>query len=134
MQKDVTTAGGTRILIFGTTCSLQVLGIGSAWLSDGTFKVVPQIFPQLYTIHSYVDGAWTPGVYALLSSKQKEAYIELLSEVVRLICSETNMQPNPIFILSDFELGFMKAAAEVFPSAEVCGCLFHFGQMILRRA
>ena len=134
LQKDVTTAAGTRILIFGTTCSLQVLGIGSAWLFDGTFKVVPQIFTQLYTIHSYVDGAWTPGVYALLSSKQKEAYIELLSEVVRLICSETNMQPNPTFLLSDFELGFMKAAAEVFPSAEVRGCLFHFGQMIWRRA
>ena len=72
LQKNITTKSGTEILIFATTSSLQVLGIGSGWLADGTFKVVPSMFTQLYTTHSFVDGVRTPGVYALLSSKQKK--------------------------------------------------------------
>ena len=108
LQKNITTKSGTKILIFATTSSLQVLGIGSGWLADGTFKVVLSMFTQLYTIRSFVDGVWTPGVYALQSSKQKETYEELLGLVVELIQVELNKTPSPNYVLSDFELSFMK--------------------------
>ena len=107
-QKNITTKSGTKILIFATTSSLQVLGIGSGWLADGTFKVVPSVFTQLYTIHSFVDGVWTSEVYALLSSKQKETYEELLGLVVELIQVELNKTPSPQSCKSGwaFRVGF----------------------------
>ena len=108
LQKNITTKSETKILIFATTSSLQVLGIGLGWLADGTFKVVPSIITQLYTIHSFVDEVWTPRVYALLSSKQKETYEELLGLVVELIQAELNKTPSPNYVLSDFDLSFMK--------------------------
>lgn len=41
----------TRIIIFGTTENLKFLGKCASWFMDGTFKVTPQFFTQLYTIH-----------------------------------------------------------------------------------
>ena len=133
LPKNMTTKSGTKILIFATTSSLQVLGIGSRWLGDGTLKVVPSMFTQLYTIHSFVERVWTPGVYSLLSSKQKETYEELLGLAVELIQVELNKTPSPNYVLSDFELSFMKAVKKVFPNTQIFGCLFHFGQVVWRR-
>jgi hypothetical protein len=42
--------GGDRLLIFGDRELLGVLGRAELWISDGTFKVVPGIFFQLYSI------------------------------------------------------------------------------------
>ena len=132
LLKDVKTLTGSRILIFGTS-SLEVLSLGSGWLSDGTFKAVPSIFTQLYTLHSFLDGAWTPRIYALLSDKHKATYAELLCYVIDLIEENFNLPPSPEFFLSDFQIGFMNAAQSVFPKASIFGCLFHFGQMVWRR-
>ena len=41
-----------RIFIFGTNQSLQLLLQSQNWFVDGTFKVCPQIFFQIYTIYS----------------------------------------------------------------------------------
>ena len=40
-----------RLLIFGTHQMLNLLRDTSNWYADGTFKVVPIQFYQLYTIH-----------------------------------------------------------------------------------
>ena len=79
-------------MIFGTS-SLEVLSLGSGWLSDGTFKAVPSIFTQLYTLHSFLDGAWTPRIYALLSDKHIATYVKLLCHVIDLI-AEAEAQPH----------------------------------------
>ena len=91
------------------------------------------MFTQLYTIHSFVDGVWTPGVYALLSSKQKETYEDLLGLVVELIEVELNKTPLPNYVLSDFELSFTKAVKKLFPNTQIFGCSFHLDQMMRRR-
>lgn len=41
----------TRTIIFGTMENLKFLAQCTAWFMDGTFKVAPQFFTQLYTIH-----------------------------------------------------------------------------------
>src|SRR5271163_4389021 len=43
--------GEDRILLFGCHQLLDGLAHASFWLADGTFKVVPSLFFQLYTIH-----------------------------------------------------------------------------------
>ncbi|KAG5889203.1 hypothetical protein JTB14_033281 [Gonioctena quinquepunctata] len=45
-----------RILIFGHEQLSYLLLTHQNWLADGTFKVVPEIFFQLYTIHVQLDG------------------------------------------------------------------------------
>ena len=48
-------AANDRILIFSTRRNLQLLSRSEHWYADGTFKVVPSIFTQLYTIHAFIE-------------------------------------------------------------------------------
>ena len=51
MQYD-SGAEENRILIFGTEESKKVLELSENWQADGTFKVTPPIFAQVYSIHA----------------------------------------------------------------------------------
>lgn len=42
----------TRTIIFGTKANLKFLAKCPEWFMDGTFKVAPKFFNQLYTIHA----------------------------------------------------------------------------------
>jgi len=45
------------------------------WLADGTFKVVPSMFFQLYTIHfAFGNGVRPAAIYFLLSDKSAATY------------------------------------------------------------
>ena len=72
-----------RILIFGDATMKNLLNLSNTWLVDGTFKVSPEIFYQIYTIHVELNGFAPPCVYVLLPNKTEKTYnrmIELLSE------------------------------------------------------
>ena len=43
--------GAGKILLFVTDENLRILSEAEFWLCDGTFKTVPHIMMQLYTIH-----------------------------------------------------------------------------------
>ncbi|QQP38549.1 Uncharacterized protein FKW44_019154 [Caligus rogercresseyi] len=58
-----------RMLIFATDHCLNLLESSQNWFCDGTFKVVPTIFFQLFTIHAKVRDFVIPCVYALLPNK-----------------------------------------------------------------
>ena len=45
-----------RIFIFASQGALQFLADSEHWYADGTFKVYPEIFFQMYTIHGLRDG------------------------------------------------------------------------------
>ena len=49
-----------HFLIFTTRQNLQLLKESKNWFSDGTFKIVPSIFQQLYTIHGLKNDAIFP--------------------------------------------------------------------------
>ncbi|KRZ64700.1 hypothetical protein T08_6073, partial [Trichinella sp. T8] len=44
------------------------------WGMDGTFKVVPQWYQQLFTIHAFVAGKLVPAVYCLSTCKDIGRY------------------------------------------------------------
>ena len=54
-----------RMLVFSTEENLTVLASCKHYFMDGTFKTVPVIFDQLYTIHGIKNGYGIPLVYAL---------------------------------------------------------------------
>ena len=41
-----------RIIVFGSSTMLDQLARSDTWLMDGTFKMAPSLFYQLYTIHA----------------------------------------------------------------------------------
>ena len=61
--------------------NLHLMRKADRWAGDGTFRVSPKLFTQLYTIHSYVQGFTVPCIFALLPDKLKETYKCLFSRV-----------------------------------------------------
>ena len=118
----------SRILMFSTLSNLDLLQQHDHWFIDGTFKVSPTIFFQLFTIHALIDASATPLVYVLMPNKSEDDYTRVLRKLKEL-------QPalNPASILSDFEKASQNACAAVFPRAQIVGCLFHLGQNIWRK-
>ncbi|CAJ0873244.1 6311_t:CDS:2 [Entrophospora sp. SA101] len=72
---------------------------------DDTFKTVPTLFRQLYTIHTCVG--------------------DLID-----FSNEQDIHLQPQFILTDFEQAAINASCIKFPSAQNKGCLFHLAQSV----
>ncbi|KAF0759418.1 Uncharacterized protein FWK35_00014072, partial [Aphis craccivora] len=98
------------------------------WFGDGTFKSVPSIFSQLYTIHCYTRSLVIPLVYILMTSRTKEVYAEVLRQLLVL---KPDLNPKSIKI--DFEQSFVSAFKQIFPNVHISGCFFHFGQCVWRK-
>ena len=63
----------------------DVLARPKLWLGDGTSKVVPSIFFQLYTIHFELSpGRNLAAIYCLVQKKTQIAYDRTLDEVKRI--------------------------------------------------
>ena len=62
------------------------LGRSQIWLADGTFKVVPTLLFQLYSIHFAFGAGINPAaVYCLLPNKQQATYSRALTQLKRLV-------------------------------------------------
>ena len=107
---------------------MQLLQSSKDWFGDGTFKVAPSLFYQLYTIHVLDSSKIIPCVYAFLPNKQKVTYLHLFQELVNI-----NPRCDPKSFLIDFEEAARQAIEETFPNITVKGCFFHFSQSIYRR-
>lgn len=121
--------GEDRMIIMASDTLLDGLGMADVWLADGTFKVVPGLFFQLYSIHfSFGAGINPAAVHCLLVNKTAETYARVLHELRALI-------PNaaPKTILVDFEKAAINAFQAAYPQARVTGCYFHLCQSILRK-
>ncbi len=131
-----------RVIVFATRKNVEVLRRSEIWFVDGTFRVCPSIFTQLFT----VIGVWkrttpnglgeetpVPLVYALLEGKHEEEYVRAL-QVVRDAVNRFRIQPcTPLKIMSDFEKAILNACNEIFPAVPTTGCFFHLGQAIYRK-
>lgn len=121
--------GQDRLLLFGDPDLLRAMGRADLWIADGTFKVVPTLFYQLYSIHFESAGGLNPaGVYCLLCNKTRATYDRFLNALKVLIPSAA-----PSRILLDFEAAAMNAFREAYPNAQVTGCYFHLCQCIIRK-
>lgn len=73
--------GEDKILVFSTVSNIQKLSQSIFWIIDGTFKTVPTIFTQLYTIHAQVgygdNSRVLPLVYVLMTSKREQCYSQM---------------------------------------------------------
>lgn len=118
----------SRILVFGSPVLLNVISEYPHWFVDGTFKVSPTVFYQLFTIHALVQDSVVPCIFALLPDKSHETYVRLW----RGIIDNVDQTLDPQSVLSDFELASVQAIRDTFPNAAVKGCFFHLGQSLWR--
>lgn len=121
-----------KIMLFSTDENLANLSASEVIFLDGTFKVAPPFFTQMYTVHiKYLD-QMIPVVYALLPSKSQEVYLRLFSLITRL-CHQRLLPFQPRRVQTDFEMAAIQAARVSFPMADIKGCFFHFTQAVWRK-
>ena len=124
--------GEDRMIIFASNDGLGILGECEEILIDGTFKITPLIFSQLYTIHGVHRNAVFPLVFALLSNKQQQSYQKLIDEL-RVLCPSW----NPKSIMVDFEKAAINAFERTFTTTtntiSISGCFFHLQKSIQRK-
>ena len=94
---------------------------------DGTFKVVPEIFFQLFAIHGLYRGHVIPVAFILLPSKSQQIYQKMTNEILQIVPA---WQPQRVMM--DFEKAMINAFKHTFRTVEHSGCYFHFSQNILR--
>lgn len=117
-----------RMLIFSTETNLRALTTTGHWFADGTFKVAPELFYQVFTIHALVDNNIMPCVYALLPNKNEDTYYELFNQLLQL---KPTLHPRSMMF--DFEVASRNALLRVFPDVDIKGCFFHLAQCVYRR-
>lgn len=63
-----------RLLVFASESAVQDIASYRHWSCDGTYKIVPEQWFQLFCIHVQVEGSSFPQVFALLPNKTKKTY------------------------------------------------------------
>lgn len=114
-----------RFIVFMTQKNLNYLSSCEQWLGDGTFKSVPGIFNQLYSIHGYKEGKLLPLVYMLASDKPQRTYVNFLKILLQHL---PNFTPNPMMV--DFEEAFIGAFKKIYTGVPSSRCYFHYNQYI----
>ena len=113
-----------RILVLGERELLMKLGSRASgepliWFGDGTFKVVPELFFQLYTVHTKIGVNYPPCIYFLLPDKTENTYrrmVDILKELLPDII--------PDIILLDFEKAAHNAFQSGYIDSDISGCFF----------
>ena len=105
-----------RLIIFATNDANRLLATNLHWFIDGTFKVCPEIFFQIYTIHVLINHQTFPCVFDLLPNKTEATYNRFLTEVLNAV---RNIGNEPEDILLNFERAAMNAITKKLNQVEV---------------
>ena len=119
--------GEDRILIFASNEQLGIPQSGLHFMSDGTFNVVPEVFHQLYIIHTVYRDHVVPVCYGLLRRKDGATYERLFNKILKFAPEQTSES-----MMIDYEKACVDAYHSVFPNAELSGCYFHLKQNLHR--
>ncbi|CAF1353075.1 unnamed protein product, partial [Rotaria sp. Silwood1] len=103
------------------------------WLFiDGTFKIVPALFAQLVCIVGIFEGQVVTLCYALVDSKHTDVYRAIIRSLKEEAIKRGNVL-NPNYVMTDFEVGLIKAISAEFPTTtHHVGCFFHHTQSVYR--
>lgn len=115
-------------VIFASRKQLDLFQSASGLFFDGTFKVVPTLFLQLFTLFVPCVEFAFPAMFVLMSRKTQALYTAVFQKVQELV-----PQFSPTFAMSDFEEASTAAFRQVFGPVNILGCWFHFAQAIIKR-
>ena len=95
-------------VVFTTKSNLVTLCNADVITMDGTFRVCPKFFHQLYTIHGYLNEHYIPLVHCLLSHKAMATYVRMLN-TIQSNCAAINLCFSPQDAVVDFEISMLAA-------------------------
>lgn len=121
-----------KMIIFGTVQNLRLLCEAETIFMDGTFKVTPEMFSQVYSIHVMKMGIMVPVCVALLPQKNHETYSRFFHLLLE-VAVRYGFRFDPRIVCIDFESAVIATITEMFPNARIRGCLFHYSQAIWRK-
>ncbi|KRZ60466.1 hypothetical protein T02_12438 [Trichinella nativa] len=73
-------SASSHILVLATGSNIRLMATRRTWALDGTFKVVPQWYQQLFTIYAFFAGKLVPAIYCLCTDKDIATYGFILSK------------------------------------------------------
>jgi hypothetical protein len=112
-----------RVLLFSTEQNMKLLSSNSDCFGDGTFKILPLSFYQLFSVLVMINNYISPLAFGLLPNKKQKIYVKFFS----LNKKHLNAYPNSINV--DFEREVFNAVSKVFGNDfEIYGCYFHLSQ------
>ena len=117
------------MIIYGNKDNIPKFKECSIIFADGTFKVCPIGWTQLYTLNGLVGNRRTTFFYCLLKKKDVPTYIKMFNIIDEL--TDGGIYQREYTMMGDFEIASFK-----FLGANVkkkC-CQFHFSQCIERNA
>lgn len=124
-----------QVVIFASDQDITTIFSSQHIIMDGTFKVAPDGFAQLYTIH--VWGAHgheaSPVIHALMRSKNIAAYVFLFERIRQKLQENHGGLGALSEVHMDYELAAHQAMRQIFPEIRLRGCNFHFSQALNRK-
>ena len=114
------------IVIFATSKALRFLASCETILSDGTFKLCPPPFEQLYVIFG-ANERKIPLVFSFLSGKSTFIYRKMFDISFRKI-QKLGAPIQIVNVVTDYERGIISAIETNFPEWHHFGCYFHYTQ------
>ena len=125
----VTCGDNDTALIFASEHQLALLCPSSVVYIDSTFRVVPSLFYQLFTIFVPHAEHTFPVCFALMSRKTTALYEAVFGKVRAAV-----PQFQPPQVIADFEEAPAAAIRAVFGNEVIIsGCWFHFTQALVKR-
>ncbi|KRY22645.1 hypothetical protein T12_8146 [Trichinella patagoniensis] len=121
-----------HILVIATGSNIRLLATMQTWGMDGTFKVVPQWYQQLFTIHAFVAGKLVPAVYCLCTGKDIGTYGFIFQALINK-AAVLGVNLNPQAIICELETALIPTIQGYFLNTRVQGCYFHFCQAVHRK-
>lgn len=127
--------GNERILLFGTLQNLEFLQKCDAVLMEGTFKITPYLFSELYTIHGIrLDGPdqkpekAVPLLFFLLPDKKETTYVRAFNQLNVIL---PGWQPKRVMM--NFDQIPMKAVRTQWPNSQIACCFYYLNQDIRKK-
>ena len=115
-------------LLFASNEQVTLLQTATEVYFDATFKVVPTIYYQLFTMFVPFADAAFPVVFALMSRKTRALYSAVFQKIKDLVPDFA-----PTSAMADFEEASVSGFRDVFGDINVAGCWFHYAQSIVKR-
>ena len=133
IKGDAMISNDKRVVLCSTNDLLDILARSKILLGDGTFKICPSLWTQVFIISAEVEeGAFCPCIYVLLPDKTRIAYDTMFS-MVKEALSRRGISLAAEFFMSDFEHNIRESFMNYFPTVQVKGCLFHYGKAIVSK-
>ena len=95
---DKATSPDLRVIAYASKENIRALLGASTWLVDGTFKVCPGFFDQLWVIHIEEAQCVYPMAFFLFRGKTKNTYLDVLklfkAELNKVFTQDAEAQPT----------------------------------------